>query len=144
MSQKTLVKDLMVKDLISCTTETSLAEARELMREYNIRRLPVLEAHTGEFVGLVTQRTLLKEVLLLTEKFGLDNFAHQESKRLVSEVIDADFGDFSPEDTLIEAAQYLRDNKHGCLVVLDEGELVGLLTSADYLKLCIELLENLN
>ncbi|WP_119395640.1 CBS domain-containing protein [Salinibius halmophilus] len=140
MSNKTLVKELMVKDLITCTTETSLAEARELMRQYSIRRVPVLEASTGEFVGLVTQRGLLKEVLLLTEKFGLDNFSHQEKKRTVREIIEADFVDFGPDDSLLEAGQYLRDNKHGCLVVLDEGELVGLLTSADYLKLCLELL----
>lgn len=141
MSNKTLVRDLMASDLISCTTDTSLAQARELMRQYAVRRLPVLDNATGEFVGLATQRGLLKEVLLLTERFGLDNFNYQEHKRTVSDVVEADFVDFAPDDSLLEAGRYLRDNKHGCVVVLEAGELVGMLTSADYLKLCLELLE---
>jgi len=49
----------------------------------------------------------------------------------------------SPELSLREAAEILLGNKYGCLPVVEDGLLVGILTEADFLKLTIDLMDSL-
>ena len=48
----------MATDIITTTPEEDIFEALRIMRDYNIRHLPVL--HQGKFVGLVTMKDILK------------------------------------------------------------------------------------
>src|SRR5690606_41915995 len=46
------VTNVMSEDLITCSPDTSLQEASELMAKHQIRRLPVVE--NGQLVGIVS------------------------------------------------------------------------------------------
>ena len=47
----------------------------------------------------------------------------------------------SPETRLRDAAEMLFNHKYGCLPVVDEDKLVGIITEADFLKLTISLMD---
>jgi len=63
-----LVKDAMTKDLIVCTTETTLRDAVALMRSHHIGGLPVIEG--TELVGILTESDLI--ALLESERISDD------------------------------------------------------------------------
>jgi len=52
------VREIMVRDLTTTTPDEDIFEALRIMRDYNIRHLPVM--HGGKFVGLVTLKDILK------------------------------------------------------------------------------------
>jgi CBS domain-containing membrane protein len=55
-----------------------------------------------------------------------------------------DLKTIGPDDSLENAAKVLLNHKYGCLPVVDQRILVGILTEADFLKLTIQLLEALD
>jgi len=52
------VREIMMRDLTTTTPDEDIFEALRIMRDYNIRHLPVM--HGGKFVGLVTLKDILK------------------------------------------------------------------------------------
>ena len=134
------VADIMVRNVITCKTSDTLAQARQLMKDRQVRHVPVLD-ETGRLVGLVTQRAVLRETLLIANRFGIADLEYQEQKKLVAEVMEDDLETIQSEMPLLEAGRYFTECKHGCLPVVDDGQLVGIITSADFVKLSISLLE---
>ena len=133
------VADIMSTDVITLIEDETLAHARRCMDRGRIRHLPVLRAK--KLVGLVTHRDLL------AASFSI--FAEvepAEQRRVfvtvpVAEAMHRDVVTVSPEDTVADAARILLDNKYGCLpVVGDNGNLLGIVTEADFLRLTVRLL----
>jgi CBS domain-containing protein len=58
-----LAKNVMNKNVVWCTPETSLAEVSKLMRETNCGAIPVLAASTLKPLGMVTDRDIICRVL---------------------------------------------------------------------------------
>jgi len=52
------VREVMETNLTTTTPDEDIFEALRIMRDYNIRHLPVM--HQGKFVGLVTLKDILK------------------------------------------------------------------------------------
>jgi len=55
---KRKIKEILAGNLITTTPDEDIFEALRIMRDYNIRHLPVM--HQGKFVGLVTMKDILK------------------------------------------------------------------------------------
>ncbi len=119
-----LVADLMTSQL-RCLRETdSLADAMAAMQELFIRHVPVVD-EAGGLVGLVTQR----DVLAMEHR--------KEPVTLLRDVMRTDLVTVTPDTPLRAAAETMIYNKFGCLPVVREGELVGIITETDFLKLAI-------
>ncbi len=141
MAQPAVANDIMSRTVITCTSRDSLAEARKRMKENNIRHIPVVDDLTGCFEGVLTQKELLKQAFDIANKFGMADLDHQESKRKVRDFMCADARTIAPDTSLREAGEYFVASKYGCLPVLEGKKVVGILTSADFVKLSIRLLE---
>ncbi|MFB9886803.1 CBS domain-containing protein [Balneatrix alpica] len=136
------VAELMSTKLQLLKETDTLAHARDLMRQYNIRNLPVVASDGQTFAGIISQRAILKESFRLVSQHGVAGMAEQESMILVAEVMARDVITATPETTLVTAGRYCMENKHGCLPILnDQGHLMGLITPSDYVRLCVEMLE---
>ena len=107
-----------------------LSQAIELMREMQIRHLPVLNA--GKLVGILTDR----DIKLVTSFENID-----PEKVRVDEACSFDPYSTSPETPLNEVVSNMARKKYGCAVVVDNGKLVGILTEIDVYKAFSELLE---
>lgn len=125
-----LVHEVMHRNVLTVEPTTPLQEAYRLMQSQGIRHLPVLDL--GQLVGVVTDRDLrLATSMLAPEPFPPEV---QVSKVMVSPVITA-----YPEDPVEEAAALMRRHKIGCLPVLDQDVLVGILTGIDFLDVLIRM-----
>lgn len=132
------VRDLMTSDVATCRRNDQLSLADDLMRLGRIRHMPVLDDHTDDLVGIVSQRDLFRGALARALGYG----AHAQSKVIamltIKDVMTTDPVTIGPDDTLAEAARQMATRKIGCLPVVEDGKLVGLLTESDFLRLAID------
>ncbi len=132
------VKERMTASLFTVHEHDTLVHARELMLAHRIRHLPVVDGE-NRFVGLVTQRDLLAAGASRLARTDRDMLDTLESSVTVSEVMNRDVVAVDEEADLNVAAQLLLDHKFGCLPVLRDGYLTGILTEADFVMLVIDL-----
>ena len=126
-----MVKGWMSSPVITVVPETSLSEARKLIDERQIRALPVLK--NGKLVGIITKRGLLRLDLSILEneswKQGIDM-----AEETVGEVMTLKPITLLPETLMPKAARILLENKITALPVVENGNLVGILTNSDLLR----------
>lgn len=127
-----LVKDRMSKHPLSISANESISSVHRYMQEQNVRHLPVVDKD-GKMIGLVTDEDLLK-----AEPSAATSLSMWEIHSLLDKVKAKNVMVRDPvttlEDTPIEeAAHLMRDNKIGCLPVMREGKLVGIITETDIL-----------
>lgn len=127
------VKNLMTENLITIDKDQNLSDAIKLMGKNKVSRLLVLNTnqdHKKELVGIISERDIAREIgSSKLEKKPLARI--HVSSVMVKEVITAD------EDTdLVDVAKLMLDNRIGSVPVMDfEGNLVGMVTKADFLTL---------
>ena len=118
------VGQFMATDLFTVRPDDLVNLAASVMDWRHIRHVPV-EDEQGQLVGLVTHRTLLR---LLSRR------TRQNADPLtVREIMKTDPVTVSSTTPTLEALELMRANKVGCLPVVDDGQLVGILTSYDFL-----------
>jgi len=127
------VKDSMTRNAVVVSPETTAAEALALCRERRIRHLPVLE--DGRLVGIVSDRDLRSA----TPALGDLNRAAALKEIRVSDVMARDVTTARPDDPIEVAANCMREAKIGCLPVVADDRLVGILTASDVMKALVYL-----
>jgi acetoin utilization protein AcuB len=125
-----LVRDIMRSPIVSVSTDTTLEDAYRTMREKGIRHLPVLEG--GELAGVITDRDLR----LATSALAPSPFAPGSR---VSGVMSRRPLTADPFDPVEDAARVMREQKIGCLPVVEEGRLIGIVTGLDLLDALIRM-----
>lgn len=135
-----LVADVMTTKLITLSTHDTLKTAREIMQKARIRHLPITSG-SGGFVGLLSQRDLLRATVSHFAEVEPDVREQIEAGIPISEVMEVEVLTVPPDMPLAQAGELLLAHKFGCLPVLERGQLRGILTEADFVKLCLALLE---
>jgi CBS domain-containing membrane protein len=130
---------IMSTDLITISPQENLATARELMHDKRIHHLPVVDADEN-LVGLVT----LTNVLAATDSFlrDADNRMHA-SEIAVEDVMVRDLATVDEHASLRQAALFLEKHRIGCLPVVTDGNLRGIITDTDFVAVAINLLEQI-
>ncbi|HEY6101186.1 MAG TPA: CBS domain-containing protein [Anaeromyxobacter sp.] len=122
MGKHTVQQHMTVAPVVVASDRT-LAEAHRLMRERNIRHLPVVDH--GRLVGIVSQRDLY----LLETLRGVD-----PANETVGEAMSADPYTVAPDAPLDAVATAMAERKYGSVVVVDRGSVIGLFTTVDALR----------
>ncbi len=132
------IEAIMSTGLITVPPSATLAEARRLMHDHGIHHIPVVEG--DRMVGLVT----LTIVLAATDSFlrDPDNRIHANDIR-VKDAIVTDVSTVDVNASLRQAALYLERHSIGCLPVLNDSKLVGIITDTDFVAVAINLLEQI-
>jgi acetoin utilization protein AcuB len=136
MAKKLLVGDWMTRNPITVQATATIVEAMHLLKEKNIRRLPVMKGE--ELVGVVTEKMLLGFVP--ARSTAMDNWElhYLLAKTPVSEAMNAKPYMVRPSASLADVAQHLHDRKlNGVLIVDEKGRLEGLLTTTNALEALI-------
>jgi len=130
---------IMSTDLTTISPHENLATARELMHDKRIHHLPVVDADE-KLVGLVT----LTNVLAATDSFlrDADNRLHA-SEIAVEDVMVRDLATVDEHASLRQAALFLEKHRIGCLPVVTDGDLRGIITDTDFVAVAINLLEQI-
>ena len=129
------VRDLMTADPTTLKRNDKLTLADDIMRLGRVRHLPVVDDAGEALVGIVTQRDLFRDALAQALGYG----KHAQRKILdtlsVKDVMNTDVITTTPDTSLVEAARILTQRKIGCLPVVENGRLVGILTEGDFVAL---------
>lgn len=143
MSMMLTVADIMTTKLVKLTKHASLQDAHQITRDKGIRHLPVVETETGKLVAIVTQKNMIAKVISTLALYGGQALEEQEARTDIMEVASLDYETVTKDEVLTDVAPFFLENKHGCLPVVDgEGVLIGMVTSSDFVKLSIQLLED--
>jgi CBS domain-containing protein len=123
------IGELMSKTVIVLQHDEAIVGTVDDFDRFRLRHLPVVQG--DRVVGIVTHRELLGA--LLRRQPG-------DPSPLASEVMNPDVLTVSPETPLSEALALLITRKTGCLVVVDQDGLAGIVTEYDCVKLARALL----
>src|SRR5688572_1703329 len=130
------VRDLMTSTVTTIGRNESLKSADDVMRLGRIRHLPVVD-DDGTLAGIVSQRDLFHSGLLRALGYGSHARERALEDSLVKEAMKTELVTTTPDTPLRAAANVMLERKIGCLVVLAEGKLVGILTEADFVRLAL-------
>lgn len=129
-----LVKDYMTRHPILIPPETAATEAQRLMTENSIRHLPVV-GDGKRLLGLITgQRLSLKpDTLGSLDVWEITRYVSDLSVEQLMLDVD-EVHTIEPERTIERAARSMAQHKIGCLPVIEEEIVVGILSEIDMLR----------
>jgi acetoin utilization protein AcuB len=133
-----LVADRMTKHPLTISQDESLSRAHRYMQDQKVRHLPVVD-RAGDMVGVVTEDDLLK-----AEPSGVTLLSVWEIHSLldrvkVKDVMVRKVITVTEGIPIEEAAHLMLEHKIGCLPVMRDGQLVGIITESDIFRTFMEL-----
>lgn len=134
-----LVRERMSRNPVTVSAGTPITEALRVMRQNQVRRLPVLDEQGG-LVGIVSEKDLLYAAPSPATSLSIYEMHDLLSRLKVDELMTMEVIAVTPDTPLEEAARIMADHKIGGLPVLDEGRLAGIITETDIFKVFLEML----
>ena len=132
------VREMMSKDIEVVDRNDTLLAVEERMAAKQLRHLPVLEQ--GDIVAIVTQRDLFKAAMSSTMGYGEKaQQAYLQSVR-VKEIMTYPVVTVAPDISVAAAAEMMINKGIGCLPVVDDHKLIGIVTKTDLLR-CLRALD---
>ena len=134
-----LVKERMTLHPLTMDPTASITEAHRYMKENNIRHLPIVRKD-GRLVGLVTRETLMQAMPSSVTTLSIWEMNYALNKVKVRNVMVRDVITVEEDVSIEKAAHTMAENKIGCLLVMRNGSLVGIITDTDMLSTLMELM----
>ena len=133
-SRYSTIDQLMATDLFTVGEDDLLDFVVNIMDWRNINHLPV-ENDKGELVGMLEAENILKWCFRAKKKMN-------GSTMSAKDVMETEFVRVEPNTPMSEAVEQLNDSNVGCLAVVSNNKLVGLVTQHDLAKMSAELLRD--
>ena len=127
------VRDLMTAEVLVVGPDDSVTKLRDLMADKHIRHIPVV-VDEDDLIGVVSDRDLLSRALGSDTDLPLSLQAELLDADKVRDIMTWDVETVDVDEDVTIAAQVMLENKYGCLPVLEEGRLAGILTEADFVR----------
>ncbi len=130
--KENVVREIMMGSPVTLKPEDTLNLANDVISLGRIRHIPVVE--DGRLVGLLSERDLMGAAA--TTIFGLKQRSKSALLKsvLIKDVMKKKVVTVKPNTSVKETARLMKKKKIGCVPVLDEGNLVGLVTTTDILR----------
>jgi len=135
------IDELMTANPYTLRDNDTLEDARRIMTERHIRHIPITDDN-HHLLGLVTQRDVLE---------ATDPGSKQQANRVsssdnikLSDIMIRNVSVVHQSESVRQAAIFLRSHKFGCLPVVSNDRLVGIITDSDFIDIAINLLEQVD
>jgi CBS domain-containing membrane protein len=132
------IDDMMTRHPQTLSPEHSVGDAQALMNKHDIRHIPIVDPSL-HLIGLVSHRDILR-----AQESCLLNDSCEQSSVLsspISKLMNTQIMTVEPGAGLRESAIYMQKHKVGCLPVVDNEQLIGIITDSDFVSIAINLLE---
>ncbi|SFZ93667.1 CBS domain-containing protein [Flaviramulus basaltis] len=132
MKQRTPVSDIMTKNIIALTRSDNLERAEMLFNRHKIKHMPVVSGES--IIGMLSYTDLMRISFAETKEESnrsVDSVVY--NLFTIEQVMIKDVFTITSETTIKEAAQILADREFHALPVVDDGTLVGIVTTTDLL-----------
>lgn len=130
------VRDIMSAEVTTLGRNDTLLLAKDIMNLGRIRHFPVVE--DDELVGVVSQRDLYRASLGTVMQYG-EKAQRAFLESVVVKEIMVDPISIGPDATVGDAARLMIEHKIGCLPVLENDRLVGIVTETDMLQVVVDM-----
>jgi acetoin utilization protein AcuB len=132
-----LVKDRMSPNPVTVATDTSLKDALTLVRDNPFRHLPVLDEN-GKLVGIVTEKSLVYASPTSSTTLSVFEVDYILSRTKLNQILQGEVVTVEPDLPIEEAARVMIDHRIGCLPVVQDDELVGIISDTDIFRVFVE------
>lgn len=130
------VSDWMTTDVITTTRNTPITNTHQLMREKNIRRLPVVE--DGKLLGIVTIGDVREASPSDATTLSIWELNYLWAQLTIEKIMTRNVLTVKPETPILDAAETMLEHKVSGLPVLDDEEnLVGIITESDIFRMLV-------
>ncbi len=125
------VKDIMVKEVATLDVDDELSLANDIMRLGRIRHLPIVSGES--LVGIISERDLFRSSLAQALGYHTKDTREVMKTLRIKDVMVKEVVTVSPDTELVEAVALMVARKIGCLPVVQDDKLLGLITETDIL-----------
>lgn len=115
----------------------TIADARNMMEALDIRHIPIVDANQT-LQGVISQRDILAAQVSTLQQTATDKSADDTQ---LYEIMHSNVMTVAPQAGLKESALYMHKHRIGCLLVVNKGQLKGIITDTDFIAIAINLLE---
>jgi CBS domain-containing protein len=135
------VAEIMTREPYTLSPDSTLQDARQAMAEHHIRHIPIV-SDNGQLMGIVSHRDVLASGdSTLVPGTGTDG--QKERYVALSSIMTTPVHTVEESASLRGTALHLQKYKLGCLAVVREHHLVGIITDSDFVAVAINLMEQL-
>jgi acetoin utilization protein AcuB len=120
----------MTSNVVTIPSNLSIADAKRIMKAHKFRRLPVVDK--GVLVGIVTENRLEQVSPSKSSSLTVWEIGYLLEKTAVKEIMERNVVTVSPDMTVEEGLAVAQTNRVGALVVVDNCQVVGVITTNDF------------
>lgn len=130
------VQNWMSPDVVTVDQETSVVKISQILKENNIRHLPVTDG--GKLVGMITDEDVKATSPAVHTTLTADELYHLLAETKAKDIMNPDPTKIRPDQSIeLAAVKMLEKRVTGIPVVTAKGEIVGILTQGDVFKVLI-------
>jgi len=136
--------DVMATDVKTLTMDHTVKAFLDFMVTYKVRHVPIVDFHDEDkrnpyFVGVVSQRDVLRLTLPYAGQIGGQAIDQKALRQLLAQIVARKPKSASPQTPIPEVITTMIDNRIGMIPVLDDSNLVGIITTTNIVKLYTKL-----
>ncbi len=133
------VKDTMTANPYCISKDTKVSHALDVMNQNEFHRLPVIN-EKGKLIGLITEGTITESSPSKATSLSIHEINYLLSKTPVEDIMIKYVKSIAPDALLEEAATMMRTYQIGCLPVVEDDQVIGIITDNDIFDAFINLL----
>ena len=133
------VRDFMTTELVTVQETDTLLDATMFFVRSTFRHLPVVRGR--QLVGVITERDLKQYAPSVLSGISAEDYNSIMETTPISRVMTRSPITIRPDQSVLEAAKLFYAKRLGCLPVVQDSELVGIITTTDMLKVLTHILE---
>ena len=132
------IKHWMTPDPITVNPDTLIIDAKKIMKDHNIRRLPVVDKH-GKLAGMVTYRNIIEASPSAATSLSIHELNYLILKLTVKDVMRKNPLTVSPDDKVMDVILQGHQKGIGSFPVVDKAKLVGIVTETEIFSAMIQI-----
>jgi len=132
-----LVRDCMSKKIITINEDTPIMQALRIMKDNNIRRLPVIK--NVDIIGMITDKDLKEATPSKATSLDVHEIYSLLSEIKVKDIMSKDLYTIGPDESVEKAAMLMLKRKISGLPVVEKGNLIGIITQTDIFKALVDI-----
>ncbi|MBT8490867.1 MAG: CBS and ACT domain-containing protein [Deltaproteobacteria bacterium] len=126
----------MTRNLITATPDTSILKVKNILKEYNIDQIPVVEGR--KLVGIITDKDIRDNSASPASTLSIHELNYLLSEMKVREIMTKKLYTVSPGTTIEEATKLINEKRVNSLPVVVGDELFGIITTCDLLNVLLD------
>lgn len=133
-----IIRDVMTKNPVCVTESTSVTEAKQIMNSRKINKLPVLN-NSKKLVGIITKNDIAKVSPSEATTLDMYEISSLLAKLTCGKFMTKKVITISESEIVEEAARIMADKNIGCLPVVNDDVVVGIVTESDLFELFVQM-----